>query len=200
MWSSLRSVFVAVSASGSGNRVMISSDGVNWAIQATPVDNIWYSVTFAPDLGIFVAVASSGPGNRVMTSYQAVFNTFVTSPVGGDSFLYSEQVHSISWSFGGDDILVDIQLWFHANLVGVYFLLPASPHYGDSVASVIHGRLWCWPLPSAPMRDLIHGSHWRFPLSLEMAIPFTWWTPALDRCMQPLEISPCKVVGDVVFP
>jgi hypothetical protein len=59
---------VAVAASGTGNRVMTSPDGINWSIRSSPADNGWISVTWAKELGLLVAVAFSGTGNRVMTS------------------------------------------------------------------------------------------------------------------------------------
>jgi len=63
-------VFVAVAASGTGNRVMTSPDGVTWTSRTTPVDNGWNDVTYAN--GLFVAVAGSGTDNRVMTSSDGI--------------------------------------------------------------------------------------------------------------------------------
>jgi hypothetical protein len=59
-------LFVAVSYSGTGNRVMTSPDGINWTSRTSAADNFWYGVTYGD--GLFVAVSSSGTGNRVMTS------------------------------------------------------------------------------------------------------------------------------------
>lgn len=59
-------LYVAVAATGTGDRVMVSSDGINWSTQQSAADNDWRSVCFGDNL--FVAVASSGNGNRVMTS------------------------------------------------------------------------------------------------------------------------------------
>jgi len=58
--------FVAVAASGTGNRVMTSPDGIAWTVGASAADSSWSSVTYGN--GRFVAVANSGTGNRVMTS------------------------------------------------------------------------------------------------------------------------------------
>lgn len=58
-------VFVAVATTGTGNRVMTSTDGVNWISRTSAADNNWFSVTFGN--GLFVAVATNGT-NRVMTS------------------------------------------------------------------------------------------------------------------------------------
>jgi hypothetical protein len=64
-------LFVAVSTSGSGNRVMTSPDGITWTLRTSAADNQWNGVCWASDLGLFAAVASSGTGNRVMTSKSA---------------------------------------------------------------------------------------------------------------------------------
>ena len=67
-WSPELRLFVAVAASGTGNRVMTSPDGITWTIRTSAADNFWLSVCWSPELGLFVAVANSGTGNRVMTS------------------------------------------------------------------------------------------------------------------------------------
>jgi hypothetical protein len=67
-WSSKLNLFVAVASSGTGNRVMTSSDGLTWTTRTSAVDNNWTSVCWAAELNLFVAVASSGTDNRVMTS------------------------------------------------------------------------------------------------------------------------------------
>jgi hypothetical protein len=69
--------FVAVAASGSGNRVMTSPDGITWTSRTSAADNNWFSVTYGN--GIFVAVATTGAGNRVMTSPDGITWTSRTS-------------------------------------------------------------------------------------------------------------------------
>ena len=59
-------VFVAISNSGTGNRVMTSPDGITWTLRTTPADNNWIDITYGN--GVFVAVAPTGTGDRVMTS------------------------------------------------------------------------------------------------------------------------------------
>ena len=63
-------LFVAVSFSGTGNRVMTSTDGINWIGRTQASNNQWWSVTYGN--GLFVAVASTGTGNRVMTSTDGI--------------------------------------------------------------------------------------------------------------------------------
>ena len=59
---------MAVSLTGTGNRVMTSPDGINWTARTTPADNNWRGVAWSSGLSKFVAVAITGTGNRVMTS------------------------------------------------------------------------------------------------------------------------------------
>ena len=70
-------LFVAVSATGAGNRVMTSPDGITWTSRTSAVDNDWTSVTYGN--GLFVAVAQSGTGDRVMTSPDGINWTAQTS-------------------------------------------------------------------------------------------------------------------------
>jgi hypothetical protein len=71
-------LFVAVAASGTGNRVMTSPDGITWTSRITPADNNWIDITYAN--GLFVAVAQSGTGDRVMTSPDGINWTLGTTP------------------------------------------------------------------------------------------------------------------------
>ena len=75
-------LFVAVAASGTGNRVMTSPDGITWTSRTSPADNGWISVTYGG--GLFVAVSYSGAGNRVMTSPDGITWTSRTSPADND--------------------------------------------------------------------------------------------------------------------
>ncbi len=70
-------LFVAVSSTGSGNRVMTSPDGITWTTRTTAAGNLWNSVTYGN--GLFVAVARSGSGDRVMTSPDGITWTPRTS-------------------------------------------------------------------------------------------------------------------------
>lgn len=71
-------LFVAVAASGTGNRVMTSPDGITWTSRTSAADNAWRSVTWGNYL--FVAVANTGGGNNVMTSPDGTTWTIRTSP------------------------------------------------------------------------------------------------------------------------
>ena len=90
-WSLQLGIFVAVSSSGTGNRVMTSPDGINWTSRTSPVDNDWRSICWSLQLGIFVAVSSSGTGNRVMTSPDGINWTARTSAVDNNW-------NSVCWS------------------------------------------------------------------------------------------------------
>ena len=67
-WSPQLGLFVAVAFSGT-NRVMTSSDGINWDLKtAAQLSTTWVSVCWSPELRIFVAVAEGNLTNSVMTS------------------------------------------------------------------------------------------------------------------------------------
>lgn len=86
-WSRELALFVAVGATGTGNRVMTSPDGIAWTARASAVDNGWYSVCWSADVSLFVAVAFTGAGNRVMTSPDGINWTAQTS--AADNSWYS---------------------------------------------------------------------------------------------------------------
>ena len=67
-WSPELQLYACVAGSGSGNRVMTSSDGIRWNAQPVAADLNWVALCWAAELGLFVAVSDSGLGNRVMTS------------------------------------------------------------------------------------------------------------------------------------
>jgi hypothetical protein len=69
-------LFVAVSSSGSGNRVMTSPDGITWTSRTSAAEHGWYGVTYGN--GLFVAVSVSGGGNRVMTSPSTIVPVVLT--------------------------------------------------------------------------------------------------------------------------
>ena len=75
-------LFVAVSSSGVGNRVMTSVDGMQWQAQTSAGDNSWQCVTFGD--GLFVAVSNTGTGNRIMTSADGVQWVARRSPGNND--------------------------------------------------------------------------------------------------------------------
>ncbi len=79
-WSAKLGLFVAVSAAGTGDRVLTSSDGITWTTRASAADYFWRSVCWSDEQNIFVAVASSGVGNRVMTSPDGISWTLQTTP------------------------------------------------------------------------------------------------------------------------
>jgi len=78
-------LFVAVSGSGTNNRVMTSSDGITWTSQTSAADNDWQSVTYGNEL--FVAVSSFGAGDRVMTSSDGI--TWVSRTAAADNYWLS---------------------------------------------------------------------------------------------------------------
>ncbi len=75
-------LYVAVSNTGTGDRVMTSPDGVTWTSRASAADNDWNSVCYGN--GLFVAVADTGIGDRVMTSPDGVTWTSRANSVNND--------------------------------------------------------------------------------------------------------------------
>jgi hypothetical protein len=71
-WSPELGIFVAVADSGTGTRVMTSSNAINWTTRTSAADNWWYSVTWSPKLMLFVAVAFGASSNRVMISSNGI--------------------------------------------------------------------------------------------------------------------------------
>ena len=59
-------LFVAVSFSGTGNRVMTSPDGITWTSRTSAANYNWLSVAYGD--GLWVAVSETGDDNKVMTS------------------------------------------------------------------------------------------------------------------------------------
>jgi len=72
---------VAVSMSGTGDRIMSSPDGITWTLRNSAVDNNWYSICWSPELGLFVVVSITGTGDRVMTSPDGINWTVRNSAV-----------------------------------------------------------------------------------------------------------------------
>jgi hypothetical protein len=75
-------LFVAVTSTGTGDRVMTSPDGITWTSRTSAADNDWTSVTYGN--GLFVAVAQTGTGDRVMTSPDGINWTARASAVDND--------------------------------------------------------------------------------------------------------------------
>jgi hypothetical protein len=82
-------LFVAVSYTGTGNRVMTSPDGITWTSRTSAADNFWTSVTYGQGVnipnGLFVAVSNDGFQNRVMTSPDGITWTSQTTISDCDS-------------------------------------------------------------------------------------------------------------------
>jgi hypothetical protein len=68
-------IFVAVSNSGTGDRVMTSPDGITWTTRVNATDDSWVDVTYGN--GLFVAVSNSSNSN-VMTSPDGITWTLRT--------------------------------------------------------------------------------------------------------------------------
>jgi len=95
-------LFVAVSDSGTGNRVMTSPDGITWTSRTSAADNQWWSVTYSDF--IFVAVSISGTGDRVMTSGE------ITCVLGSTKIIMKDgKLKEIKDIKRGDEVIEDIK-------------------------------------------------------------------------------------------
>ena len=126
-------IFVAVAYSGSGNRVMTSSDGITWTTRTSAVNNSWYSVAYGN--GIFVAVATSGISNRVMTSPDGITWTSRTSAAD--------------------------YVWFSVTYGNGIFVAVSSSGTGNQVMTSSDGINWSLrttPTPSKLWRSVAYGN------------------------------------------
>jgi hypothetical protein len=87
-WTSVcwgNNIFIAVANSGTGNRIMRSSDGTTWTSVVSPADSGWSSVTFGNNR--FVAVATTGTV-KIMYSTDNTGTSWValTSFISNNSF------------------------------------------------------------------------------------------------------------------
>ena len=95
-WSSELNLFVAVANSGT-NRIMISSNGINWAIVSEPsgVSGVWTSICWSAELGIFVAVANSATLNKnFMRSADGInwYSSFEINNASGQVITWSKDL------------------------------------------------------------------------------------------------------------
>ncbi len=110
VWSNYLNIYVAISNTGTGNRIMTSSDSITWTSRTSPVDNNWTSICWARELLLFVVIASSGTGNRVMTSSDGINWTSRTSPVDNNwtSICWSPELYlfvAVASSGTGDRVM-----------------------------------------------------------------------------------------------
>ena len=99
-------LFVAVSGSGTGDRVMTSPDGITWTSRTSAADNEWFSVTYGN--GLFVAVSNTGTTDRVMTSPDGITWTSRTAASDNQwrSVTYGNGLFvAVSWAGLGDRVM-----------------------------------------------------------------------------------------------
>lgn len=87
-WSSALGLFCAVSTSGT-NRVMTSSDGINWIPRLVTATS-WKAVCWSPELGLFVAVSSSSGA----TMYSSNGSTWTAGTGTTGTYLFQ----NVCWS------------------------------------------------------------------------------------------------------
>lgn len=149
--------FVAVASSGTGTRVMTSTDGQTWSPRQSASDADWHAVTFHNNL--FVAVGT----NAVMTSADGISWTSVTAPAGswdsvvgcngmyvatastGSPFVMYSTAPTSSWT-----VATPAHGWDHQQLA-------CNPDGSRFVSSSHLGRVWssadgiAWTAGSTPI-------------------------------------------------
>jgi alpha-tubulin suppressor-like RCC1 family protein len=70
-----------LSSSAGLNRIMLSSNGIDWENRNASNSNNWNAICWSSELSLFVAVANSGTGDRIMTSYDGITWTTRTNSV-----------------------------------------------------------------------------------------------------------------------
>ena len=70
-WSDELGLGVIIASTGSGNRVLTSTNGINWVERTCPNMN-WKSICWSPELSLFVAVANGGDGEMFMISSNGI--------------------------------------------------------------------------------------------------------------------------------
>ena len=84
VWANSLNLYVAVSISGDGNRVMYSSDTINWTYSNHVPANKWTSICWSSELNLFVAVSKTGYLNRIMVSSDGINWTVKLAPNDND--------------------------------------------------------------------------------------------------------------------
>jgi hypothetical protein len=146
-WSPELILLVAVSTTGTGNRIMTSPDGITWTSRTSPADNTWRSIIWSPELYLFVAVASSGTGNRVMTSPDGIAWTIGTTPA-------DNQWEDIVWS-------PDLSIFTAVAFSGTGNRVMTSP---DGIA---------WTIGTTPADNQWEDIVWSPDLSIFTAVAFS---------------------------
>jgi hypothetical protein len=145
MWSGIaygNGQFVAVAATGSGDRVMTSPDGINWTLRTGIPDYPWSSITYGN--GMFVAVAKglgTGNLNRIMTSPDGINWTLVQSPTDNDwtSIAHGDDTFvAVAYSGTGNRVMSasSIGAVIGSNEDSVKILRPTSSGDSGSLATI----------------------------------------------------------------
>ncbi|MFM9104254.1 MAG: hypothetical protein ACKOPS_24255, partial [Cyanobium sp.] len=77
-WSPELQLYACVANSGSGNRVMTSSDGIRWGTQPVSDQN-WVALCWVSELGLFVAVSDSGSASCTTPAAAVVAGSTLSS-------------------------------------------------------------------------------------------------------------------------
>ncbi len=207
-WADTLNLFVAISNTGTGNRIMTSPDGITWTERVSPADNNWTSVCWSRYLTLLVAVSSSGTGNRVMTSPNGIDWTLRTSAADNNwsSVCWAPELTlfvAVANSGSGDRIMTSPN--------GINWTLRTTPRLTDitsivsaaysSYALLNDGTIRAWGFNSN--RELGDGTD----IDRSTPVQVLGITNAIaisntrDRCIVLLKNGTCKIIGsDIIMP
>lgn len=108
-WSHELGLLVALAIDGTGNRVMTSTNAVNWVNRTSAGDSLWLGLCWSPQTNLFVGVGW-GAGGYVMTSSNGInwFSQTVDNVSHWVDVVWSEQLGlfvAVSESANGSDVM-----------------------------------------------------------------------------------------------
>ena len=106
IWVDELKILIGISISTSGNRMMTSSNGIDWAYVVGAPSIALQDIVWSPELSLLVVVATSSTNTTpaIYTSSDAITWTSRTSPTYNATFLQSTvqvsitQLNSVAWS------------------------------------------------------------------------------------------------------
>lgn len=134
-----KGLFVAISSSGVGNRVLTSRDGITWTARTSAADSGWVAIVFANNKFTAIAAATAAP-NGLM-----------------------ESLDGITWSTAGNNLPnLDWQGITFSNELGLYVAVAQADFVTtvNRVATSVDGVTWTLRTPASQIgwREVTWGN------------------------------------------
>jgi len=131
-WSPEKSIFVAVTPSGS-NRVMTSSNGINWGLGTCPAQK-WESVCWSSASNLFVAVGTGSTNTTaVMTSPDGVTWTQRTSPNQKGTYFDVTYINELgNFYAAGHDLTLNANSLAMSSSDGINWSIPSTGSFDST--------------------------------------------------------------------